>query len=78
MKDDFNQKEVNILTLSKDGQKYVFLYDDHQESLEALLSSFGRYAKDPELNFSWLDMAAFSQKARKMHDNPSSPSDPAM
>ena len=57
-------EEVNVLALVKDGQRYVFLYDDI--SHDELLRTLGRYAEDPELNFSWYDMAALSQKVRRM------------
>ena len=53
----------NLLTLVKDGEKYLFAYDD--ASQKALLGVFGTFAKSPELNFSWHDAAALSQKVRK-------------
>jgi hypothetical protein len=42
---------VNVLALVKDGERYVFLYDEN--SVPTLLQTLGRYAADPELNFSW-------------------------
>lgn len=62
--EDHLDKEVNVLALVKDGQRYVFLYDD--VSHDELLRTLGRYAEDPELNFSWYDMAALSQKVRRL------------
>ena len=58
-------KSVNVLALVKDGERYVFLYDE--ESVSTLLQTLGRYAADPELNFSWYDAAVLSQKVRRMH-----------
>lgn len=54
---------VNVLALLKNGERYVFLYDD--QSLETLLQTLGRYASDPELSFSWYDAAVLSQRVRQ-------------
>jgi hypothetical protein len=53
---------VNVLALLKNGERYVFLYDD--ESVETLLQTLGRYAADPELSFTWYDAAVLSQRVR--------------
>ena len=58
------ERGVNVLALVKDGERYVFLYDDH--SCAQLLQTLGRYAADPELNFSWYDAAVLSQKVRRL------------
>ncbi len=55
---------INVFALVKDGQKYVFLYDD--ESYDELLQTLGRFAADPELNFSWYDAAVMSQRVRAL------------
>ncbi len=55
---------VNVLALVKDGERYVFLYDE--KSVSVLLQTLGRYAADPELNFSWYDAAVLSQKVRRL------------
>jgi len=55
---------VNVLALVKDGERYVFLYDD--DSAATLLQTFGRYAADKDLSFSWYDAAVLSQKVRKL------------
>ena len=56
----------NILALVKDdtGERFIFLYDD--QSGDRLLQTLGRYAADPELNFSWHDAAMLSQKVRRL------------
>ncbi|QDT54328.1 hypothetical protein Pan44_23570 [Caulifigura coniformis] len=64
------QRQVNVLALLKDGERFVFLYDDR--SLPQLLQTLGRYAADPELSFSWYDAAVLSQKVRRLQDSPSS------
>ena len=53
---------VNVLALLKNGERYVFLYDD--QSVETLLQTLGRYASDPELSFTWYDAAVLSQRVR--------------
>jgi hypothetical protein len=60
-------KPVNVLALVKDcGERYIFLYDDTRESVEALFCQFGKYASDPNLSFTWYEAAVFSQKARRL------------
>lgn len=56
--------ELNVLALIKGQDKYVFLFNDANrvETLRML----GRYAADPELNFSWYDAAMLSQRIREM------------
>jgi hypothetical protein len=46
---------------------YVFRTDGTRESSQALLQTFGRYASDPQLSFTWYDAAICSQKVRKMN-----------
>lgn len=58
------RREVNVLALVRNGERYIFLYDD--ESAERLLQTFGRYAADPQLSFSWYDAAVLSQKVRRL------------
>lgn len=59
---------VNVLALMKNGERYVFLYDDN--STEALLKTLGRYASDPELSFTWYDAAVLSQRIRQQEQQP--------
>lgn len=61
---DGMDRSVNVLAMVKDGQRYVFMYDDN--SFDHLLQMLGRYAADPELNFSWYDAAVMSQKVRRL------------
>lgn len=58
------EKEVNVLALVKDKERYIFLYDDtqRQETLRVL----GRFASNDELSFTWYDAAVLSQKVRKL------------
>lgn len=57
---------INVLALLKDGERYVFLYDDR--SADQLLQTLGQYAADPELNFSWYDAAVLSQRVRSLRE----------
>lgn len=58
------ERGVNVLALMKNGERFVFLYDD--ESSGSLLQTLGRFAANPDLSFSWYDAAVLSQKVRKM------------
>lgn len=56
-------KEVNVLALVKGQQRYLFLFDD--ENRTEALRTLGRFAADPELDFSWYDAAVLSRKIRE-------------
>jgi hypothetical protein len=56
---------INVVALVKDAERYIFLYD--HESAPALMQTLGRFAGDPELNFSWYDAAVLSQKVRRLN-----------
>ncbi len=56
-------QDYNVLALVKGTERYVPLYDD--ESKAELLRVLGRFAADPDLNFTWYDAAVLSQKVRK-------------
>lgn len=60
------QPGVNVLALVKNGERFVFLYDD--ESSAALLQTLGRYAANDDLAFSWYDAAVLSQKVRRLQE----------
>jgi hypothetical protein len=66
---------VNVLALVKDGERFVFLYDE--TSIGTLLQTLGKYAADPELNFSWYDAAVLSQKVRRLQKQGESQQTPA-
>ncbi|MEY3458610.1 MAG: hypothetical protein RL215_1767 [Planctomycetota bacterium] len=59
-------RTVNVLAMVRDGQRYVFLYDDL--SIDALRRQFAEFAEDPELDFTWLDAATLSRRVRQMQD----------
>ncbi len=69
------ERNVNVIALVKDGERYVFLYDE--SSLAQMLQTLGRYAADPELNFTWYDAAVLSQKVRRLQtDQTTDPATP--
>lgn len=52
--------EINVLALVKENERYVFLFDDEHKG--ETLKTMGRFASNPELSFSWYDVAVLSQK----------------
>lgn len=59
-------RTCNVIAIVREGQKYVFLFDDDAASLTELHREFGRLAADPELNFQWSDALAAMRKAREL------------
>lgn len=60
------KREINVLALVKDRERFVFLYDEG--SIGKLLEELGHYAADPELSFTWYDAAVLSQRVRKLQE----------
>ncbi len=60
------ERSLNVLALVKDGERFVFLYDNH--SAPQILQTLGKFAADPELCFTWYDAAVLSQKVRKLRE----------
>jgi hypothetical protein len=54
--------ELQVITLVNGDERYVFLY--HDEHRCQLLRTFGRFAADPELSFTWYDAAMLAHKVR--------------
>ncbi len=57
-------RAMNVLALVRDGQRYVFLYDDH--SVEQVLAKMAQFAEDSELDFTWYDAAVLSDRVRHL------------
>ena len=57
-------RAVNVMALVRDGQRYVFLYDD--QSVEQLLAKMAEFAEDCELDFTWYDAAVLSERVRQL------------
>lgn len=62
-----NSQDINVLALVKGEEHYIFLYND--ENRVEMLRTLGRYAADPQLNFSWYDAAVMSKKVREIAYN---------
>ncbi len=56
--------QSNVLALTKDNEKYIFLYDD--ESRQEVLRQFAKFATDKELKFTWYDAAVMSRRVREI------------
>jgi hypothetical protein len=54
--------DINVLAFIKGEERYLFLYKD--ETRSETLKTLGRFASNPELNFSWYDAAVLSQRVR--------------
>lgn len=59
----FIPRERNVLALVKNGERYVFIYEDGRE--DGIARVFGRFAANPELNFTWYEAAVLNQKLRQ-------------
>jgi len=55
---------LNVLAIVKKTEQYLFIYDDDSE--QETIRTFGRFAADKELSFTWYDAAVLSQKLRKL------------
>jgi hypothetical protein len=53
---------VYVVALAKKEEQYLFTYDS--ETRPEILRTFGRFASNPELSFTWYDAAVLSQKVR--------------
>lgn len=54
--------DINVIALSRGSERFVWLY--RNEQLGDVLRSFGKFASDPELSFTWWDAATLSKRAR--------------
>lgn len=55
---------LNVLGLLKGDDYYIFLYTDQMQV--QTFRTFGRFAADPELNFSWYDASILTKKVREI------------
>ena len=56
-------ESINTLTLTKDGQKYIWNYTDANR--DETLRQIALFAASGELNLNWYDAAKLSQKIRQ-------------
>ena len=53
---------IHVLAFVKGCERYVFLFDEDNRA--EVLRTFGRFASNPELRFSWYDAAVLSHRVR--------------
>ena len=58
--------DLHIITLIKSEQRYVFAFRNTEAELCEILRALGRFASNPDLDFTWYDAAVLSQRARGM------------
>lgn len=57
-------QNTHVVGIVKGGERYLFLYD--LASRSEVLKTFGRFASDPGLSFTWYDAAVCSGTVRKL------------
>ncbi|HEV3145503.1 MAG TPA: hypothetical protein VGZ47_16540 [Gemmataceae bacterium] len=63
MRGHSQQWELNVLTLRKGNERYIYLFDD--ASRASLIDVFRDQAADPLMSLSWLDVPTLNEKARE-------------
>ena len=58
---------LNVLAIVKETEQYLFIYDDDSE--QETIRTFGRFAADKELSFTWMDAQRLTQKPRTLRGN---------
>lgn len=56
-------QDINVIALVKGNERFVFLYNEANRA--EILRTLGRYASNPEINFTWYDAAVLSQRIRQ-------------
>lgn len=56
--------DIQYIAFAKGAERYVFAWTEATRA--ELLRTFGRFASNPELSFSWLDACRLSMKVRAM------------
>lgn len=57
--------DVVVIAIVKNGERFITLYRDNQESKTEALKSLSRLAANPELSFNWRDAAVLARKIRE-------------
>lgn len=58
-----SREDVNVVGLVKGDERFIFVFRD--DGRAEALRTLGRFAADPDLNFTWYDAATLSQRIRK-------------
>lgn len=60
--------DITFTCLIKGEERYIFSYVlEDDDSRRECLRTFGRFASNPDLSFTWYDAACLSQKIRQAH-----------
>lgn len=57
---------MRLIVLLRDDQRYIFTFDGSTASRIELHRLCGRYAADPDLNFTWQDACQVLLKAKTL------------
>lgn len=57
--------DINLIGLVKGQERYLFKYDDDERSRREITRTFGRFAANPELSFSWNDAFVLCRRIAK-------------
>ncbi len=57
--------KLEVIVFKKDADTYLFFFDSARRT--EITRTFGRFAANPELNFSWTDAAELTQKLVATH-----------
>lgn len=53
---------LQVIALVKNDERYIFIYDD--DTRNKVTRTFGRFAADPGLDFTWHDAAVLAATVR--------------
>ncbi|MDA7950564.1 MAG: hypothetical protein MPJ24_03665 [Pirellulaceae bacterium] len=57
-------ENIHVVALVKGKERFVFLFDENKH--EEALRTFGRYASNPQLSFTWYDAAILGKRIRRI------------
>lgn len=55
--------DVQVVVIVKHKERFVFVFTDRTR--DQVLQTLGRFAENPDLNFTWYDAAIVANKIRK-------------
>ena len=61
-----SSEQRNVIGIRKNGETWLFFYDNDAKTDRALLATFSRFAADPELSFDWKDALLAGRRAELM------------
>jgi hypothetical protein len=61
-------RELNVLALFKDPERFIFVYDD--DSRDAVVDEIRHQAADPAVAITWFDAAVLTDRVRNQVAEP--------